>query len=304
MSINKYSRAKLDKIIDDKVAAGGLDCSTCDGDDLIVAVGNVGIGTTSPKTSLDVIHDYNTTTFENQLSDGEGGGRVLRYSPGADDTLTAGQIYFLHTDGTWNSAVGDAVATGGSQLLGVGLGGSARTVGVLLEGFIRIPSTEILNTPGSGAVDGLPLYISTTTGHFDFTAPSATGDIVRVVGYAIDDDSSDVLVYFDPDKTWVEIAQRDDLTNGILSKQDLRMIKDICYRVSDGLILAVKQQGSVWSNLEIGNFDGATLKMIEIALTSVEYNAFRAGMVTENNTDYDCRLYYLNEVLSIVKENS
>ena len=205
-TIGDYSQARLAKIIDDKVAAGGLDCSTCDGDDLIVAVGNVGIGTTSPKTSLDVIHDYNTTTFENQLSDGEGGGRVLRYSPGADDTLTAGQIYFLHTDGTWNSAVGDAVATGGSQLLGVGLGGSARTVGVLLEGFIRIPSTEILNTPGSCAVDGLPLYISTTTGHFDFTAPSATGDIVRVVGYAIDDDSSDVLVYFDPDKTWVEIA--------------------------------------------------------------------------------------------------
>ena len=205
-TIGDYSQARLAKIIDDKVAAGGLDCSTCDGDDLIVAVGNVGIGTTSPKTSLDVIHDYNTTTFENQLSDGEGGGRVLRYSPGADDTLTAGQIYFLHTDGTWNSAVGDAVATGGSQLLGVGLGGSARTVGVLLEGFIRIPSTEILRSPGSGAVDGLPLYISTTTGHFDFTAPSATGDIVRVVGYAIDDDSSDVLVYFDPDKTWVEIA--------------------------------------------------------------------------------------------------
>ena len=82
------------------------------------------------------------------------------------------------------------------------------------------------------------------------------------------------------------------------------MIKDICYRVSDGLILAVKQQGSVWSNLEIGNFDGATLKMIEIALTSVEYNAFRAGMVTENNTDYDCRLYYLNGALSIAKESS
>ena len=31
---------------------------------------------------------------------------------------------------------------------------------------------------------------------FDFTAPSAPGDFVRVVGYAVDDYSNDVLVYF------------------------------------------------------------------------------------------------------------
>ena len=75
----------------------------------------------------------------------------------------------------------------------------------LLKGFIKIPSTEILNLPGSGATDGLPLYISTTAGHFDFSPPSASGDFVRVVGYCIDDDSSDILLYFNPDPTWVEI---------------------------------------------------------------------------------------------------
>jgi hypothetical protein len=86
--------------------------------------------------------------------------------------------------------------------------GNGRTVsaGVILEGFIRVPSTEILNTPGSGAVDGLPVYVSTTAGHFDFTAPSGNNEFVRVVGYAIDDDSSDVLVYFNPDRTWVKIT--------------------------------------------------------------------------------------------------
>jgi len=198
-----------DSILGEKTS--GLIFSTMNNDTLaeamrINASGSLGIGTNDPKTTLSVVHDYNTTTFENQLSDGEGGGRILRYSPGADDTLTAGQIYFLHTDGTWDSTDADAVATGGSQLLGVGLGGSARTVGALLQGFVRIPDTEILNIPGSGAVDGLPLYVSTTAGHFDFTAPSSSGDIVRVVGYAIDDDSSDVLVYFNPDPTWVEIT--------------------------------------------------------------------------------------------------
>jgi len=176
-----------------------------DGADNTVAAG--GIDATNHKDGFAVFNDFNGTTFESTLADGHfGSGEVLRYSPGADDTLTAGQIYFLHTDGTWDSTDADAVATGASQMLGIGLGGSARTVGVLLKGFIRIPSTEILNLPGSGASDGLPVYVSTTAGHFDFTAPSGNNDFVRIVGYAIDDDSSDVLVYFDPDKTWVEVS--------------------------------------------------------------------------------------------------
>ncbi len=166
--------------------------------------GALGVRDSAPKVSLNVVHDYNTATFENQLADGEGGGRVLRYSPGADDTLTVGQLYFLHTDGTWDQTDADAVATGATQMLGIGLG-NARTAGCLMEGFIRIPSTEILNVPGSGAVDGLPVYVSTTAGHLDFTAPSGAGDFVRIVGHAIDDDSGDVLIYFNPSNNHVEL---------------------------------------------------------------------------------------------------
>ena len=172
------------------------------------ATNTVSVGGKSSHHDADfaVFNDYNGTTFENKITDGDyGSAEILKYSPGADDTLTVGQLYFLHTDGTWNSTDADAVATGASQMLCVGLG-AARTVGVLIRGFVRIPSTEILNVPGSGAVDGLPVYISTTAGHFDFTAPSASGDFVRIVGYAIDDDSGDVLVYFNPDATFVEIA--------------------------------------------------------------------------------------------------
>ena len=142
------------------------------------------------------------------MSDGQfGSAEILRYSPGADDNLSpAGLLGFLHTDGTWDATDASAVATGASQLLGVTLGGSSRTVGVLIRGFIRIASTEILNVPGSGAVDGLPVYVSTTAAHFDFTAPSGNGEFVRIVGYAIDDDGGDVLIYFNPDATHVEIT--------------------------------------------------------------------------------------------------
>ena len=175
---------------------------------LFVDGGNegVGIGIDKAFPGLTVVHDYQTADFETSPfgTDGDFTGDVLRYSPGADDTLTMGQIYFLHTDGTWDATDAGTVATGASQLLGVGLGGSSQTVGVLTKGFMRIPSTEILNLPGDGACDGLPLYVSTTAGHFDFTAPSANPEFVRVVGYAIDD-ATDVLVYFNPDPTWVSL---------------------------------------------------------------------------------------------------
>ena len=150
--------------------------------------------------------NFHTNTFESVLSDGDQvAGKRLIYSPGANDVLADGQIFFLHTDGTWDQADASSTSTGASQLLCVG-NSAARVSGVILDGFVRVPSTEILNTPGSGAVDGLPLYVSTTAGHFDFTAPSGNDEYVRVVGYAIDDDSSDVLVYFNPDSTHVKIT--------------------------------------------------------------------------------------------------
>jgi hypothetical protein len=157
-------------------------------------------------TTSTTTNDYHSTTFENQYADGEANGEILKYNPGTDPTLTLGQVCYLTTAGIWAACDADAVATGGSQLLGIAMGTSPRTHGMLLRGFVQIPSTEILNLPGSGACDGLPVYVSTTAGHLDFTAPSGTNDYVRIVGYAIDDDSSDVLIYFNPDSTAVVVA--------------------------------------------------------------------------------------------------
>jgi hypothetical protein len=165
----------------------------------------IGVGTLTPKTALSVVNDY-TTDFEDQIADGEGGGEILRYNPGTDPSTTVGQLYYLHTNGIWANTDADAVATGGSQLLGIAMGTSPRNDGMLLRGFVRIPATEVKNIPGSGAVDGLPLYVSIVAGHVDFSAPSGSSDFVRVVGYAIDDDNGDVLAYFNPDGTWVVVS--------------------------------------------------------------------------------------------------
>ena len=86
------------------------------------------------------------------------------------------------------------------------IGGALPAKYAMMEGFMRVPAASILNTPGSGAVDGLPIYVSTTAGHLDFTAPSGNDEYVRCLGYAIDDHSGDVLVYFNPDNTFVKIT--------------------------------------------------------------------------------------------------
>ena len=167
------------------------------------ATGNLqnrlGINTSAPKTALTVVNDFATTTFENQLSDGESGGDVMKYGTG---TTVAGELYYLHTDGTWADADADAAASGADQLLAVALGTSPSSDGMLLKGFAKIASTLVNGT----AAIGKAVYVSTTAGEYDFTRPSGANDFVRIVGYCVDIDSSDILLYFNPDPTFVEIS--------------------------------------------------------------------------------------------------
>ena len=119
-----------------------------------------GHDTTNHKDGFAVFNDFNGTTFENKLADGQfGSGEVLRYSPGADDTLTAGYIYYLNTNGQVGIGSRRCGCKRGKSNAWHWLGGSARTVGCLIRGFIRIPSTEILNVPGSVQLTGC-LFIS------------------------------------------------------------------------------------------------------------------------------------------------
>ena len=229
MSIGNYSHSKLMSFIKAGIKKWGTEGGAGAGGGTITALNNgaesrlVTIGSTT--TELDgesgLTYDGSaftiscskvTTTLDlttNPLgvaaynTDGEFHGTVLKYNPGTDPTTTLGQLYYLHTNGVWTSADASAVASGGSQLLGIALGTSPRSNGMLIKGIVRIPDTEILNVPGSNASPGLPIYVSTTAGHLDFTAPNSSGDFVRVAGYALQD-STDVLIYFDPDPTWIE----------------------------------------------------------------------------------------------------
>jgi hypothetical protein len=67
---------------------------------------------------------------------------------------------------------------------------------MLLRGYVYNSSWNWTNIGGE-------LYLlAANTGEMTQTAPSGTGDIVRVVGYAISAD----LIYFNPSQDWIEIA--------------------------------------------------------------------------------------------------
>ena len=81
-------------------------------------------------------------------------------------------------------------------LLAVALGAASNTNGMLLRGMVTIA-----NDPGAV---GDVLYASTTAGQATATAPSGSGDIVRVIGYCVH--ATNGNIWFNPDGTFVEVA--------------------------------------------------------------------------------------------------
>ena len=156
---------------------------------VVTGSGNVGIGTPDPKVALDV-HDDPTA-----LSNDTGGGTVVKF--GTDAALTAGKVYYFHTNGVWTETDADAVGTGADQLLGISLGADATIDGILIQGFFD--ATTYLSNFSTGKA----VYLSTTAAEMDTIPPAGTGDFVRVVGWCTDTAN---VIYFNPSGDWVELA--------------------------------------------------------------------------------------------------
>jgi hypothetical protein len=150
----------------------------------------IGIKTDSPKVALDVHHN------PTGLSDDTGGGDVAVW--GAEDgteTLAAGKLMYLNTSGVWKYADADAVSTSGGVLLAIALGTSISD-GLLLRGYFDAATIQGSFTKGAAC------YVSENAGVIDFTAPSAGGDVVRVVGYGTNTAN---VIYFNPSGDWIEL---------------------------------------------------------------------------------------------------
>tara|TARA_R100001163_G_C5036784_1_gene175771 strand:- start:6 stop:1241 length:1236 start_codon:yes stop_codon:yes gene_type:complete len=120
----------------------------------------------------------------------EGNGIIIKLH---SSSTTAGSIYYKsNLAAAWSLA--DADSDSATRMLAVALGSNSGTSGMLLQGIFRKAS--------HGFSAGAPLYVSTTAGAFTTTAPSGSGDYVRVVGYVIDSNT----IYFSPGTAWVEVS--------------------------------------------------------------------------------------------------
>ena len=172
---------------------------SADGDVVINSVGdhNVIIGQNDvPALTVDTNGDSN---FNRRFSptggtDGEYEGDVVYF--GGTTSMTVGKIYHYKSDGTWEEADADAVATS-DGLLAVALGAASDTNGMLLRGMVTLN-----HDPGSV---GDVLFLSTVSGQATSTAPSANNDIVRVIGYQVHHHAAG-NIWFNPDGTFVEVT--------------------------------------------------------------------------------------------------
>ena len=111
-----------------------------------------------------------------------------------DQTVSPGEVYIRGESGgsgLWSRTTAGTESFSGPGLLAYSLGTNAQDDGMLLNGVIYDLS--------HGFTIGLPIYIGTTTGTLTTTAPSGSGEVVRIVGYALDANH----IYFCPDTTWV-----------------------------------------------------------------------------------------------------
>ena len=156
-----------------------------------------GSGTPIKLLGLDSSSNVVTATSFNLILDDtpaasttSGSGNIVNWS--VSDATTAGTLYTVKTNGLWTPVDADNEATS-IGMLAIALSSNAN-LGMLLQGFFYKAS--------HGFTIGLPLYISNTAGAFSTTRPTGTNDYVRIIGYA----TSANYIYFDPDKTWVQVA--------------------------------------------------------------------------------------------------
>jgi len=172
-----------------------------------------GPSTTTPVTAFDTITDLGTTASDgtacDMISDGQMGGQMIRVGDCDSSVNVVGELVSLYR-GTWYAV--DANDTLGSKMadrmlaIAMAVNGNVDEGLVLLRGIARIPSTLFTGTTPVNNYAGDPLYASETEGEITLDIPTTSGAIVRVIGYLLDASSSDGLIYFNPDNTWVTIA--------------------------------------------------------------------------------------------------
>jgi len=199
--------------------------------------GNFGIGTLTPNAPLDVngnavitgsllvygsslVAGFNPTPRTGTIKDGVTSvlgdlqdwttnyyqGDVL-YSEIAGETISFGQLCYRDRFGKWLKAVASVADSPAYNMLGICLynANTDASTSILTKGYVA--TTYI----AAGNI-GDPIFVhalGASAGSMTATAPSAAGNVVRVVGNIFWDSASQTnskwIVYFNPDNTWIEL---------------------------------------------------------------------------------------------------
>jgi len=139
----------------------------------------------------DGTYKFNTNPVTRLSSNGDYYGELL--SIGNSGTPTVGNVYYFDSTSVWLITDANTSATS-KGLIAIATSVTAFNVGMLISGYFK-------NTSWAFTV-GDPVYLSVTSGGISTTQPTGSGDIVRVVGYAIATDE----VYFNPSHDWIELV--------------------------------------------------------------------------------------------------
>jgi len=155
----------------------------------------------SPNTTLDV--HYTGSGNPTTLANNTGGGEIVYFGTGS--LVNVGAVHYLNSDGGWAPVNANATGSGHNQLLGISLGSDPSSDGVLIKGFFNVTGT--VGYYVGSFVKGGPVYVQAQTspaqGKMSGSAPTGSGQFVRVVGYGTD---TAHVIYFNPDSTYIELS--------------------------------------------------------------------------------------------------
>ena len=114
----------------------------------------------------------------------------------AGESVTVMDLVYMHSDGEWHLTDADAAATA-SGMLAISL--ETKTDGQAMK--VALPCSFVRDDTWNWTV-GAILYVSTSPAAITATAPSATDDVVRVVGWAV---SADVI-WFQPSSDYATVV--------------------------------------------------------------------------------------------------
>lgn len=144
---------------------------------------------TADSPTFDSLTITNNLTVSGNLNDST---RVRSFIAG--ETLAINDTCYLNSDGKMWKTDASAVAT------------SSGLVAMATEVLAADDTGTFMlygeSTGYAGLTPGAIYYIGLTAGQINTTVPAVTGEIVRVVGYAL----NATTVLFDPSKTWIELA--------------------------------------------------------------------------------------------------